>query len=176
MNVSITPVVTKPLAGFLFVLLAVVPVASSEESTWARLLNCGICRSVDCQEFLRAVSEGEGEPAEQALARRLLLDQTLDPGNKELATALPVQLQSPDYAALLAELATKKLQSPIVVVSGVADPSGAVRDVKLRVSSGSSDADQLCLQALEVARYRPARDESGYIASPVGLTCHLYLQ
>lgn len=138
---------------------------------WCEVLDAALDRTAEDKALLEQIAERRPAQPEGNLAEVLLEEWGLPPDAEELREPRVIVAPKPDYSDLSGKI---RLKSWVIAATGHVTPLGGVEDVELRIGSGVHEIDQRCLDAFSRWRYRPARTESGYVASTVAVTCHVH--
>lgn len=138
------------------------------ERKWGEMLRCGLDRTTECLNSLRALATGSSPECLAELARVLIDEWEIREDDSRLETPRLVSIQQPEVDDIRDMLPTP-FESTYIVVSGVVDTRGAIRDATIvRAGKYPAVAAKIC-DIFSRAKYRPARKGKKYVEQNVQL-------
>lgn len=142
------------------------------KATWPELLQAGLERTDEDKAVIEDAASQRPEDPVGELAKVLLEEWELPSSAEALQQPRVIVAPKPNYSDLAGQ--EVHLKSAVVAASGEVTPAGTVEKIEVKISSGVEEIDERCAEAFARWRYRPARNEHGYVRSMVAVTCHVH--
>jgi TonB family protein len=138
-------------------------------SEWTATLRAGLAGRDSEPHLKRLLAEGREERT-RLLARLLLDELALPATDPVLGSPRIVSIRWPKPADLTS--AQRYSQLPLIVVQAIIDEDGRALDVALEHSTGNQQLDELCVESVRNASFRPAVNSGRYVRRSTTLHLH----
>lgn len=145
------------------------PGQAADYRAWCDLLGKALAHSANDKAYIDSVSSRTPSAKIGLLARVLLEEWDMTPGDTRLSTPRAVYAPTPGPSGIEKFY---KGRSPLAIVEGVVGSDGFVRDLRVLRPSGYPALNDTCLARLRATRFRPARVGNAYVPTKLGLLCN----
>ncbi len=145
---------------------------TSLDAEWELLLEKAVVHTAAARALVQSAADREEDDPARELARVLLDEWDADTADQRLGRPRLILTPRPSVEEMRA-LLPGTITAQVVLMSGRVTTEGSITEPIFLVESDYPRLNQQALESFCSARYRPARDQSGYVEQRIELKFHV---